>query len=170
MISILILIANHVQMLLLGLGSRVLITMRSNTLPGDLMDMESAEFDEEFSITMQTCKVAESVPEKIFFDKQYTSSALFAFAFISDSALEEFIQFVGTLHDDPPYWSSSSEASSIRHLHHCCTQATKNPAHHPASKEDPIQPEHKSGQRGSCWILLGLICPPPESKKWISLL
>lgn len=138
--------------------------MRSNTLPGDLMDMESAEFDEEFSITMQKCKVAESV-QQILLDKQYTSSALFAFAFISDSALEEFIQFVGTLHDDPPNWSSSSEASSTRYLHHCCSQAAKNPAHHPASKEDPTQPEQNSGHMGSLLDLAWADLPPAKVKE-----
>lgn len=66
--------------------------------------MDVPEFEDDFSVILQKCKVPESI-QQILLEKQYISSASFAFAFINDDALEQFVEFVGTLHDDPPNWS-----------------------------------------------------------------
>jgi len=63
---------------------------------------------------------------------------LFAFAFVDDDVLEEFIQYVGTLHDDPPNWNTSVEASSRRHWHHRCWKAPR------AEDRQPIKQDEQS--------------------------
>ena len=141
------------------------LEMPSQFFPPGMMEVEAVEFDDEFSVMVQNCKVPESI-QQILIEKQYTSSALFAFAFTNDSALEDFILLLGTLHDDPPNWSSSVEASSIRHLHHCCLQSVKrserpttpavsNSAHH----------ENSSGMMGSLLDLAWADLPPVRVKE-----
>ena len=137
------------------------IRMRSHPLPNEIMDV-GAEFEEEFSTALQKCRVPESV-QQVLMEKQYTSSALFAFAFVDDSALEDFIKFLGTVHDDPPNWSASIESSSIRHLHYCCKQSVKN------SKETPkpqssVTPPGNSGSMGSLLHLAWADLPPARVK------
>ena len=74
--------------------------MRSVPIPPE-MDTES--FDNDFEDLLQKCKVPESVGQ-VLLERHFTSIAIFAFAFINEEALEEFIQHVGVLHDDPPNW------------------------------------------------------------------
>ena len=109
--------------------------MRTIPIFSDLMDATGYDFDDEFLELFQTCKVPESIWQ-ILNDKHLTSSALFALQ--DDDVLEECIQFVGTLHDDPPDWNTSVEASSIRHLHHSCWNASR------AEDSQPKKPEEQS--------------------------
>ena len=136
--------------------------MRTSIPPDHNMEEPFLEFDEEFSVTLQKCKVAESI-HQILMERQYTSSATFAFAFVNDTALEEFIGLVGTLHDDPPNWSSSAEASSIRHLHHCCLQSVKKAVDAPAVANKTS--EYSSGHMGSLLDLAWADLPPVRVKE-----
>ena len=136
--------------------------MRSHPLPEEMMDV-GPEFEDEFSTALQTCRVPESV-QQVLLEKQYTSSALFAFAFIDDSALEDFIQFLGTVHDDPPNWSTSIESSSIRHLHFCCKQSVKNSVETPKTDASLTSPGN-SGNMGSLLELAWADLPPARVKE-----
>jgi len=94
--------------------------MRSVPIPPE---MDTETFDNDFEELLQKCKVPESIG-RVLLERQFTSIAIFAFAFINEEALEEFIQRLGVLHDDPPNWGTSAEASSLRYFHHCCRKAS----------------------------------------------
>ena len=125
------------------------------------MELEPPEFDEEFSSLIQKCKVPESVQQALY-DKHFTSSGLFAFAFVDGTALEDFIQHIGTLHDDPPNWSSSVEA--LRHLHHCCVQANKTSVEQPKAIDNSTAIQ-STGHMGSLLDLAWADLPPPRVKE-----
>jgi len=135
--------------------------MRATAIPEEIMDVP--ELEDDFSVTLQKCKVPESI-QQILLEKQYIASAAFAFAFINDDALEQFVEFVGTLHDDPPNWSSSVEASSIRHLHYCCMQSIKQPDDVSAMRTH-TPAEHQSGHMGSLLDLAWADLPPVRVKE-----
>ena len=80
------------------------------------------------------------------------------------TALEDFVQHIGTLHDDPPDWNSSEEASSLRHLHHCYVQATKLPAEQYKAVDNSTAPQ-SSGHMGSLLDLAWADLPPPRVKE-----
>ena len=77
---------------------------------------------------------------QILAEKEFTSIAIFAFAFVDEAALEQFIQHVGTLNDDPPNWETSASAASLRHLHHCCRKSTCNTGSGDKKSGDTAQP------------------------------
>ena len=136
--------------------------MRSIPIPPELMNPAEFDFEEDFSNLLHTCKVPEPVCQ-ILSEKQFTSVALFAFAFVDEGALENFIQHVGTLQDDPPEWLTSVSASSIRHLHHCCKKsiATDN---QPSSTSD-AQPVSTIGQSANLLELAWADLPPIRVKE-----
>ena len=138
--------------------------MRSHFFPTELMEEMVPEFDEEFAIQLQKCKVPESV-QQILSEKQYTSSALFAFALTGESALEAFIEHLGTLHDDPPNWSTSIEASSVRHLHYACMLSAKTSVEPPSKHTSDSPCDNSSGIMGSLVDLAWADLPPTRVKE-----
>ena len=110
--------------------------MRRVPFPGDME--EDYNFDEDFLELIQKCKVPENLYQ-VFSEKDFTSIGIFAFAFVEEDALEQFIQHIGTLNDDPPNWGTSSSAASIRHLHHCCRKATSNTGQNERKNDDTFQ-------------------------------
>lgn len=125
--------------------------MRTIPIFSDLMDATGYDFDDEFLELFQKCKVPESI-RQILSDEHFTSSALFALQ--DDDVLEECIQCVGTLHDDPPDWNTSVEASSIRHLHHCCWKASRAEDSQPKKPEE-LQEKGKKRQKMEGIVLYG---------------
>ena len=140
--------------------------MRSILLPDLMMDTETWElvdFDEDFLALIRKCKVPESIQQTLH-QRHFTSSALFAFAFVDSRALEDFIQAVGTLHDDPPEWNTSIEASSIRHLHHCCVLESKRDSSSAAPVTN-ISVDPQSTHMGSLLDLAWADLPPLRVKE-----
>ena len=136
--------------------------MRSAPIPPEIMDFPGYDFEDDFSALIHECKVPDSV-QQVLNDRHLISIALFAFAFVDSEKLEEFISTLGTLHDDPPNWSTSVEASSIRHLHHCCVSTTKRERDH-----RPAETSHNgssSSHMGSLLDLAWADLPPIRVKE-----
>ena len=142
-------------------------SMRTVPLPDvdtfSMLEAENPTFDDDFHQLIVQCKVPESVQQALA-DQNYTSLAYFAFAFVDSAALENFIQHIGVLHDDPPNWSTSIEASSMRHLHHCCVQSAKSLSVNP-SQTGPQDIAQTSGHMGSLLELAWAELPPMRVKE-----
>ena len=136
--------------------------MRSVPTPPEIMDIPGYDFEDDFSVLIHECKVPDSV-QQVLNDRHLISIALFAFAFVDSEKLEDFITTLGTLHDDPPNWNTSVEASSIRHLHHCCVSTTKRERdHRPA---EASHNESSSSHMGSLLDLAWADLPPIRVKE-----
>ena len=106
------------------------------------------------------CGVSQGCVDALI-EHEYTSVAVFRFAFVDTNALETFITHLGTIQEAPPNWSTSREAASIRHLYHQCVLAmNKTPTEKSSSSQNK--------QAGSMENLLDLAwaeLPPARVKE-----